>query len=108
MQDLTTASLTRHLLKTTSFMLVSMFQALYFLVNLYWVGMAGKERCRGSGLLRTSTSSRSRCANAECARSGIPARHDRVDRAGDPEHGARALPHLRIGDASSVWSRRRG
>ena len=44
MQDLTTGSLTRHLLKTTSFMLVTMvFQTLYFLVDLYWVGRLGKE-----------------------------------------------------------------
>ena len=38
MQDLTTGSLSRHLLKTTSFMLVSMvFQTLYVLIDLYWV-----------------------------------------------------------------------
>src|SRR6188768_4585611 len=44
MQDLTTGPLTRHLLKTTSFMLVTMvFQTLYFLVDLYWVGRLGKE-----------------------------------------------------------------
>ena len=44
MQDLTTGSLTRHLLNTTSFMLVTMlFQTLYFLVDLYWVGRLGKE-----------------------------------------------------------------
>src|SRR5512147_2363753 len=44
MQDLTTGSLTRHLLKTTSFMLVTMvFQTLYFLIDLYWVGHLGKE-----------------------------------------------------------------
>ena len=44
MQDLTTGSVTRHLLKTTSFMLVTMvFQTLYFLVDLYWVVRAGKE-----------------------------------------------------------------
>ena len=44
MQDLTTGSLTRHLLKTTSFMLVTMlFQTLYFLVDLYFVGRLGKE-----------------------------------------------------------------
>ena len=37
MQDLTTGSVTAHLLKTTSFMLVSMvFQTLYVLVDLYW------------------------------------------------------------------------
>jgi putative MATE family efflux protein len=42
MQDLTTGSLTRHLLKTTSYMLVTMvFQTLYFLVDLYWVGRLG-------------------------------------------------------------------
>ena len=44
MQDLTTGSLTRHLLKTSSFMLFTMvFQTLYFLVDLYWVGRLGKE-----------------------------------------------------------------
>ena len=43
MQDLTTGSLSRHLLKTTSFMLVTMLlQSLYFLVDLYWVGRLGK------------------------------------------------------------------
>ncbi|MEO5897222.1 MAG: MATE family efflux transporter [Vicinamibacterales bacterium] len=44
MQDLTTGSVTRHILKTTGFMLVTMmFQTLYFLVDLYWVGRLGKE-----------------------------------------------------------------
>ena len=44
MQDLTTGSITRHLLKTTSFMLVTMlFQTLYVLIDLYWVGRLGKE-----------------------------------------------------------------
>src|ERR671922_2985336 len=44
MQDLTSGSLLRHLLKTTSFMLVTMiFQTLYFLIDLYWVGRLGKE-----------------------------------------------------------------
>lgn len=44
MQDLTSGSVTRHLLKTTSFMLVTMvFQTLYFLTDLYWVGRLGKE-----------------------------------------------------------------
>jgi putative MATE family efflux protein len=44
MQDLTTGSLTRHLLKTTSFMLVSMvFQTLYVLIDLYWVGRLGTQ-----------------------------------------------------------------
>ena len=48
MQDLTTGSVTRHLLKTTSFMLVTMvFQTLYFLVDLYWVGRLGKEAVAG-------------------------------------------------------------
>ena len=51
MQDLTTGSITRHLLKTTSFMLVTMvFQTLYFLVDLYWVGRLGKEAVAGVGV----------------------------------------------------------
>jgi putative MATE family efflux protein len=44
MQDLTTGSITRNILKTASFMLVSMvFQTLYFLVDLYFVGRLGKD-----------------------------------------------------------------
>ena len=44
MQDLTTGPISRHLLKTTSFMLVIMvFQTLYFLVDLYWMGKLGRE-----------------------------------------------------------------
>lgn len=51
MQDLTTGSVTRHLLKTTSYMLVTMvFQTLYFLVDLYWVGRLGKEAVAGVGI----------------------------------------------------------
>src|SRR5687768_8039035 len=44
MQDLTTGSISRHVLKTTSFMLVTMvFQTLYFLVDLYWIGRLGSQ-----------------------------------------------------------------
>src|ERR1700752_183683 len=44
MQELTTGPITRHLMKTASFMLVTMvFQTLYFLIDLYWVGRLGKE-----------------------------------------------------------------
>jgi putative MATE family efflux protein len=51
MQDLTTGSITRHLLKTTSYMLVTMvFQTLYFLIDLYWVGHLGKEAVAGVGV----------------------------------------------------------
>ena len=51
MQDLTTGSISRHLLKTTGFMLVTMvFQTLYFLVDLYWVGRLGKEAIAGVGI----------------------------------------------------------
>src|SRR5204862_3200571 len=51
MQDLTTGSLSRHLLKTTGFMLVTMvFQTLYFLVDLYWVGSLGKEAVAAVGI----------------------------------------------------------
>jgi putative MATE family efflux protein len=48
MQDLTSGSITRHLLKTTSFMLVTMvFQTLYFLIDLYWVGRLGTSAVAG-------------------------------------------------------------
>jgi putative MATE family efflux protein len=44
MQDLTTGSVTGHLMRTTGYMLVSMvFQTLYVLVDLYWVGRLGTE-----------------------------------------------------------------
>ena len=44
MQDLTTGPLTRHLLKTTGLMLVTMVsQTLYLLVDLFWVGRLGSE-----------------------------------------------------------------
>jgi putative MATE family efflux protein len=44
MQDLTHGSISRHLLKTTGFMLVGMvMQTLYVLIDLYWVGRLGTE-----------------------------------------------------------------
>jgi putative MATE family efflux protein len=50
-QDLTTGSISGHLLRTTSFMLVTMvFQTLYFLVDLYWVGHLGKEAVAAVGI----------------------------------------------------------
>jgi putative MATE family efflux protein len=51
MQDLTTGSITKHLLKTMSFMLVAMvFQTLYFLVDLYWVGRLGTQPVAAVGI----------------------------------------------------------
>src|SRR5262245_2185508 len=51
MQDLTSGSISRHLFKTAGFMLVTMiFQTLYFLVDLYWVGRIGKEAVAAVGL----------------------------------------------------------
>src|SRR5215212_11912268 len=51
MQDLTTGPITRHLLKTTGFMLVMMvFQTLYFLIDLYWVGRLGTSAVAGVGI----------------------------------------------------------
>jgi putative MATE family efflux protein len=50
-QDLTTGSISKHLLRTTGFMLVMMvFQTLYFLVDLYWVGRLGTEAVAGVGV----------------------------------------------------------
>src|SRR5216117_2596011 len=51
MQDLTTGPITRHLLKTTAFMLVTMlFQTLYFLIDLYWVGRLGTAAVAAVGI----------------------------------------------------------
>jgi putative MATE family efflux protein len=51
MKDLTTGSVTRHLLQTAGFMLVTMvFQTLYFLVDLYWVGRLGPQAVAGVGV----------------------------------------------------------
>jgi putative MATE family efflux protein len=51
MEDLTTGSISRHLLKTASFMLVMMvFQTLYFLIDLYWVGRLGTSAVAGVGI----------------------------------------------------------
>jgi putative MATE family efflux protein len=51
MQDLTSGHVTRHLLKTTGFMLVTMvFQTLYFLIDLYWVGRLGTEAVAAVGV----------------------------------------------------------
>ncbi|HEU0298304.1 MAG TPA: MATE family efflux transporter [Longimicrobium sp.] len=48
MKDLTTGPVTRHLLSTTGFMLVMMvFQTLYFLIDLYWVGRLGTAAVAG-------------------------------------------------------------
>src|SRR6476620_3054716 len=51
LHDMTTGPITRHLLKTTSFMLVTMvFQTLYFLVDLYWVGRLGTDAVAAVGI----------------------------------------------------------
>jgi len=51
MHDLTSGSVSRHLLKTTGFMLVTMiFQTLYFLIDLYWVGRLGTTSVAGVGI----------------------------------------------------------
>ncbi len=51
MQDLTTGPVSKHLLKTASFMLVTMvFQTLYFLIDLYWVGRLGTTAVAAVGI----------------------------------------------------------
>ena len=51
MQDLTTGSLARHLFATGGFMLFTMvFQTLYFLADLYWMGRLGKEAVAAVGV----------------------------------------------------------
>jgi Na+-driven multidrug efflux pump len=55
-RDLTTGSLTRHLLTTMSFMLVTMlFQTLYFLIDLYWVGWLGTAAVAAVGIVGNLT-----------------------------------------------------
>ena len=51
MKDLTTGSLSRHLLNTTAMMLVGMvLQTLYVLVDLYWVGHLGTTAVTAAGI----------------------------------------------------------
>src|SRR5262245_48018850 len=51
MQNLTSGSVTRPLLQTTTFTLVTMmFQTLYYLIDLYWVGRLGKEAVAAVGV----------------------------------------------------------
>ena len=55
-RDLTTGSITKHLLTTMSFMLVTMlFQTLYFLIDLYWVGRLGTKAVAAVGIVGNLT-----------------------------------------------------
>ena len=50
-RPLTTGSISRHLLRTMSFMLVMMiFQTLYELIDLYWVGRLGTSAVAAVGI----------------------------------------------------------
>jgi putative MATE family efflux protein len=56
MKDLTTGSVTRHLLHMSAFLGMSMVvQTLYLLADLYWVGRLGKEAIAAVGLAGTLT-----------------------------------------------------
>jgi Na+-driven multidrug efflux pump len=51
MKDMTTGSVTRHLLHMSAFLAVSMVvQTLYLLADLYWVGHLGKEAIAAVGV----------------------------------------------------------
>jgi putative MATE family efflux protein len=55
-RDLTAGPITRHLLTTMSFMLVTMlFQTLYFLIDLYWVGRLGTQAVAAVGIVGNLT-----------------------------------------------------
>ena len=87
MQDLTKGSVSAHLLKTASFMLVTMvFQTLYFLVDLYWVGRLGKEAVAGVGVAGNLTF----IVLAVSQMLGVGHDHARLARGGSAQHGARA------------------
>jgi putative MATE family efflux protein len=50
-KDLTQGSVTKHLLRMTAFLMGSMiFQSLYLLADMYWVGRLGKESVAAVGL----------------------------------------------------------
>ena len=56
MNDLTTGSLARHLFATAGFMLFTMvFQTMYFLADLYWIGRLGKEAVAAVGVAGNMT-----------------------------------------------------
>src|SRR5258705_7174962 len=51
MKDLTTGSVTRHLVHMSAFLAISMaVQTLYLLADLYWVGHLGKEAIAAVGV----------------------------------------------------------
>src|SRR4026207_2511450 len=51
MKDLTTGSVTRHLLHMSAFLAASMLvQTLYLLADLYWVGRLGREAIAAVGV----------------------------------------------------------
>src|SRR2546429_8546396 len=56
MKDLTTGSVTRHLLHMSAFLAMSMVvQTLYLLADLYWVGRLGKEAIAAVGVAGENT-----------------------------------------------------
>src|SRR5438874_13625788 len=56
MKDLTTGSVTRHLLHMSAFPAMSMVvQTLYLLADLYWVGRLGKEAIAAVGVVGNIT-----------------------------------------------------
>src|SRR6476620_4578112 len=56
MKDLTTGSVTRHLLHMSAFLAMSMVvPTLYLLADLYWVGHLGKEAIAAVGLAGNMT-----------------------------------------------------
>src|SRR5205809_8054883 len=51
MKDLTTGSVTRHLVHMSAFLALSLaVQTLYLLADLYWVGHLGKEAIAAAGV----------------------------------------------------------
>ena len=84
MQDLTTGSLSRHLLKTMSFMLVGMiFQTLYVLIDLYWVSHLGTEAVAGVALSATRADEKAAGATVEAAKRGSSAAADGIRHVGE-------------------------
>ena len=102
MQDLTTGPIIRHLVSTGGFMLFTMvFQTLYFLADLYWMGRLGKEAVAGGGRRRQPDVRRAG-PHPDARR-----RHDDAGRARRRPQGPRRRPARLQPGAGAVDARRR-
>ena len=73
MRDLTRGSIVRHLLSMTLFLMGSMvFQSLYFLADLYWIGKLGRDAIAAVGLMTVAGLAYSASKCESCCYPGSP------------------------------------